>query len=92
MTPIPKPLGANFGLASRYSKLAKVSAVETFRNEFGGFKVGKELVLLGSRNSARHWNFVFKLSILRGRLVARRSDRLRARYLHLRPLRAIATW
>ena len=32
------------GVASRYNELEKVSAVETFQNELGGFKVGREVV------------------------------------------------
>ena len=40
-------------MASRYNELEKVSAVETFQNELGGFKVDERSFHFGPRKSAR---------------------------------------
>ena len=37
-------VGCQVRVASRYNELEKVSGVETFQNELGGFKVGREVV------------------------------------------------
>ena len=44
LRPVHHPRSTQVGVASDHNKLAKVSAVEAFQDELGGFKVGRDFV------------------------------------------------